>query len=145
MSCRSTRHHGVDDSCRDAASRAGEHLRDEERVAARDRQKLVNVDRSVPGELDEGPTTEGSDPQSENVLSGKGAHQTWQARCVVDVIVTTCQDDDGVDGLEPPDEVTQRVDGGIIGPVQVLDDEHGWPGSSQLCTQCLVHRLTIRI
>ena len=139
------RHHGVYNGCGDAAPPAGEHLRNEERVAARDREKLVNVDINVLGELDECLTTEWSDPQSENALSGQGAHQAWQATCVVDVIVTTREDDDGVHGLDPPDEVTQRVDGRIVRPVQVLDDEHAWPRPSQLCTQRLVHRLTIRV
>ena len=48
--------------------------------------------------------------------------------------------------MEPPADVAQGVQGRVVGPVQVLDDEHGRPSPrSQLEPQGLVDRLPVGV
>jgi hypothetical protein len=139
------RHHGVDHRGRDAVAAAGQHLGDEERVAVGRGEDPGRVDARVSGEAVDRTAAQRLQRQPLHGLGGEGTEEPPQRVRVVDVVVPKGQDDHGSQRAQPSADVAQRVERGVVGPVHVLDDQHGGPSPrSQLEAQGLVDRLLVR-
>jgi len=127
--------HRIHDRGRDAvALPAGEHLDDEKRIARRHGEHLVGVDpagRAQPPDRvrRQAPQRQPTDPARgrrlpEELLEGMLAGQ---------LVVAVGQDQDSRQLGDPAGQVAQYVQGGLVGPVDVLDDQDGRvPGPVQL-------------
>jgi hypothetical protein len=138
--------HRVDDRGGDAAAvSGGEHLGDEERVAGGQGEYLAGVDpagraqppdrvrRQAPQWQPAGPARGGRLPEEllEGVLAGQ-------------LVVAVGQDQDGRQLGDPACQVAQHVQGGLVGPVDVLDDQNGRvPGPVELGPQRGQHRVPL--
>ena len=114
------REHGVHDGGGHLRVRRREHFGDEERVASRARQHGLDglaPERGDPrgreaGERDPG----GGRP-------GEVAEQRLQGMPRRHVVRTAGEHDERVHAVQPPGELAQRVEGGVVGPVHVLDQQ----------------------
>ena len=59
------------------------------------------------------------------VAAGCLAQQAMQRVLAVQLVVAVGEDEHGGQVRDPADEVTQRVEGRVVRPVNVLDDQHG--------------------
>ena len=116
--------HRVLDAGRHLAGRRGERLGDEERVAARQR---VDGGRIAPGAAHQrlhGVARQRGELDAVHRAAGERAEQTVQGMARIELVAGR-QDEDRADPLDAARRVAEHVEGGVVGPVDVLDDEDG--------------------
>jgi hypothetical protein len=124
--------HRVGDRGRHRARRAGEHLGDEERVATGQRVQ----GEWIPVRPREFP--HGVDRQR---LQSQAPHRAQRTQPTVQRVIGRRgtiphgHHDQGTQRGNPPGQVAEHVQGGVVGPVHVLDDHYGesWPGELGDC------------
>ena len=134
-------HHRLADAARHAAGRRGEGLGDEERVAAGDGVQPGGVALGVARErLDRGRRERrGLDPVERG--AGEGAERPAHLGPVGERVGAAGEDQAAARGGEPAREQRQQVERGVVGPVDVLDDDRGRAAGAERLQQRVEHRL----
>jgi hypothetical protein len=118
------RQHGVHHGGGHVRVRRREHLGDEERVAARARQHGLD---GVAPERGDPRGREAGERDPGRGRPGEVAEQRLQGMPRRDVVRTAGEHDERVHAVQPPRELAQRVEGGVVGPVHVLDQQERRP------------------
>ena len=136
---------GIADGRWDLSIATLQHLREEERVARRPAVELVGVDPVWLGELRH---RLGRQPRDLAAIDpprrGQLPQDDPQPRAEVEVVVAIRGDDQGGRRLDLPREQPQDVEGGLVGPVQVLEHQHGRCSARELAQQCRRHLVRSR-
>ena len=119
------RQHGVAHARRDRLVRGRQDLGDEERVAAGDRVQAVGVQavrlREV-GHRGRGQRRHRHAPHRPS--GGEVAEDDAQRMVAIHLVVAERRDDDRVGVGDPTAEEQQEIQGGLVGPVHVLEHGH---------------------
>ena len=129
------REHGVLDARGHRVGRRGERLGDEERVAGRER---VNGGRVAPGagrERVDGLARERRELEPVDGLPGQHPEQPVQRVARDQHLVAQGDDEQRAERADPAGGVAEHVDGGVVGPVRVLDQQHRRPLLGELLHQ----------
>ena len=116
--------HGVLDAGRDLAGRRGERLGDEERVAARQRVNGGRVAARAARQRLHRIARQRRELDPVHRTAGERTEQPVQGMARIELVAGR-QDEDRADGLDPARRVAEHVERGVVGPVDVLDDEDG--------------------
>ena len=102
----------------------GEDLRDEERVAGRAFVEVAAVvGVRVPDERGDRDAGEGRQGDPRRTLARQLPERDPQRMRPVELVVTVGGDDEGREVVEPAGQEPEDVEGGGVGPVEVLEDE----------------------
>ena len=115
--------HGLDDRGGDDVGRGGQHLGDEERVAAGDAVHGAGVGAGARGQPPHRRARQRRQRQPVHRAPGQGAQQALQRVRRAELVVAEGQDEHRGDRLDPPRQVAEHVERRVVGPVDVLDDE----------------------
>ena len=117
--------HGVRDGRRHPlAGRRDQQFVHEERVPRRQLEELSRIQRAVPAELAHRAGGQPAQRQPPHpVAAGRLAEQAVQRVLAAQLVVAVGEDEHRGQPGDPPGEVAQRVQGGVVGPVHVLDDQ----------------------
>jgi hypothetical protein len=119
--------HRVTDRRRHVHVRAGEHLGDEEGVAAGGVEHRARI-RAVPGgELLDRAGRQPPQREPLHVLAGERAEHPPQRMVVAQLVVAVGEHQHAGQLRDTPGEVADDVQGGVVGPVHVLDDHQRGP------------------
>jgi hypothetical protein len=125
--------HRVPDRGRHLDAGVGQHLGHEEGVAGGDREHGVGVGAVVAGQLLDRAHRQRPQPQPPHLPVGERAQHPAQGM-VVAQLVAVGQHQHARQPRDAPGEVAEHVQGGVVGPVDVLDDQYRRPAG-----QLLVH------
>ena len=126
----------VADRRRDVAIATGQHLGQEERVARRPAVELPRVDAVRLGELRDGIEREPRQLAAGDPLRrGQLAEHDPQGVAKLELVVAIGGDDQRRRRVHLAREESQDVEGRLVGPVQVLEDEHGRRAARELAQQ----------
>ena len=101
----------------------GQHLGDEERVAAGDAVHGAGVGAGARGQAPHRRARQRRQRQPAHRAPGQGAQQALQRVRRAELVVAEGQDEHRGDRLDPPRHVAEHVERRVVGPVDVLDDE----------------------
>ena len=133
---RRAREDGIADRRWDLSIAARQHLRDEEGVARRPAVELVGIDPVGLGELRHRVGRQPRDLEAIDPLRrGQLAEDDPQPLAQVEVVVAIGGDDEGGHRLHLPGQQPQDVEGGLVGPLHVLEHEHGRRAPRELAQQ----------
>ena len=118
----------------------GQHLGDEERVAGRGRQHRAGVGAVAAGQLLDRAGRQRPQGQPPHLLGGERAQHPAQRVVVAQLVVAVGQQQHAGQRRDAPGEVAEHVQGGVVGPVHVLDDHHRRP-AGQLLVDGAEHRV----
>ena len=110
---------------RDGVGRRGQHLGDEERVAAGDAVHGVGVGAGARRQPPHRRARERRQRQPAHRAPGQGAEQALQRMRRPSSSSRKVRTSTAGDRLDPPRHVAEHVDRRVVGPVDVLDDERG--------------------
>jgi len=130
--------HGIGDGGRHLLTlRRGQQLVHEERIPRGERVQVSRIDRAARAELAHGVRRQPAQRQPPHVVAARRvAEQAIQRVRTAQLVVAVGEHEDGGQLGDPPDEVAQRVERRVVGPVHVLDDQHGRVlGPGQLAAQ----------
>lgn len=119
------RQHGVGDGGRHRVRRHRERLGQVERVAGGQRVEGWGVPAGAGRQHGDRGQGQGRQREPAHRDADQRAEQLPQRRAGVQRVVSEAEHEDGRQPAQPAGEVTQHVEGGVVGPVHVLDDEHG--------------------
>ena len=117
--------HRVNDGRRHDVTRVGEHLGDEERVAAGEPEQLAGIDVRRGGQFADRAGGEPGQPQPGGRGAAEHAEQTAQRMVPGQGVVAVGHQQHRGQAPHPGTEVAQHIKGRAVGPVDVFDDEHG--------------------
>ena len=115
--------HRLDDRGGDDVGRGGQHLGDEERVAAGDAVHGAGVGAGARGQAPHRRARQRRQRQPAHRAPGQGAQQALQRMRRAELVVAEGQDEHRGHRLDPPRQVAEHVERRVVGPVDVLDDE----------------------
>ena len=118
--------HRVDDCRRRDGTRVGEHLGDEERIAAGEPEQLAGIEVRRGGHVADRVRGEPRQPQPGGRHAAERAENAAQRMVPGQGVVAVGHQQHRGQVLHPGTEVAQHVERRAVGPVGVLDDEHGW-------------------
>jgi hypothetical protein len=118
---------GVPDRGRHLDPGVGQHLGHEERVAGRGRQHRPGVGVVAAGQLLDRAGRQRPQHQPPHLLGPERAQHPAQRMVVAQLVVAVGQQQHAGQGRDPPGQVADHVKGGVVGPVDVLDDHHRRP------------------
>ncbi len=118
------REHRVLDARRDLPGRGGERLGDEERVAARQRVEGRGVAPGAARQRLHGVARERRQLDAVHRAAGERAEQPVQGVARIELVAGR-QHEHRADRLDAARRVAEHVEGGVVGPVDVLDHEDG--------------------
>jgi hypothetical protein len=123
--------HGIDDRRRDVRRRISQHLGDEERIAAGQPEQLAGIDRRRRGHLAD--RVRGEAGQAQPGGGGTAEHAENAAQWMVPGkgVVAVGHQQNRRQVLHAGTEVAQHIERRAVGPMGVLDDEHGRRGRSR--------------
>ena len=96
----------------------------EVRVTARQGEHAVWVDSAVRGELADGSRRQPPKREVAHVRP-EVAEQPAERMPAVELLVAIGEHQHGVERVDAPGDEAQRIEGRLVGPVHVFDDEHG--------------------
>ena len=135
--------HRVDHRRGDVVRGRREHLGDEERVARGEREERRGRGGGAarqPG--DRGP----GEPREREALHRRAAEPAQHAlQAAADLPVAERHHDHGGELVDAAADVAQDVEGRVVGPVDVLEHEHGRPGPAQLGEDGGQHRVPVAV
>ena len=140
------RQHGLHHADRDGVAGRGQRLGHEERVAAGHAVQGVRVGAGAGRQLAHRRARQRPQREPVHGAAGEHAEEAVQRVAGVDVVVAAGEHEQRADALDPPRRVAEHVERGVVGPVQVLDDEHGGgsaPSSSSSAAEHGVDRLPV--
>lgn len=118
---------GIFDSGRNRIDGRGNHLGDEERIAARDGEQLLGSDRCAGCELSD---TDLSQRPERNAYHSRATQQSEDGPQRVrqrKVLLAVGQHEDQGCGPDPPGDVTDGVQRAVVGPMQILEHDDDRP------------------
>ena len=118
--------HRVNDCRRHDGTRVGEHLGDEERIAAGEPEQLAGIDVRRGGHFADRVRGEPGQPQPGGRRAAERAENTAQRMVPGQGVVAVGHQQHRWQVLHPGTEVAQHIERRAVGPVGVFDDEHGW-------------------
>ena len=138
--------HGIGDRRRNTlALGRGKQLMDEERIPGCEREQVMCIDCAARTELLHGLLRQPVQRQMPYVVAaGCLAQQAVKRVLAGQLVVAVGQDQDGRQVGDPPDEVTQRVECRVVGPVNVLNNQNcRMLGPGQFRTQGGEHAVAV--
>jgi hypothetical protein len=116
--------HRVLDACRNLVARRGERLGYEERVPARERMDGGGVAARADRERLHRAARQRRQLDPMHRASGERAEEAVQRVARVELVAHR-EDEDSARRLDAARRIAEHVEGGVVGPVDVLDDEDG--------------------
>ena len=130
----------VADGGRDLDPGVGQDLGDEERVAGRGRQHRGGVGAGGAGQLLDRAGRQGPQDQPPDLLVGEGGEDPAQGMLAAQLVLAVGEHQYARQLRDPPGQVAEHVQGGVVGPVDVLDQQHRRP-AGQLLVDGPEHRV----
>jgi hypothetical protein len=125
---------GVADRGRHLDPGVGQHLGHEEGVAGGRRQHRGGVGAAAAGQLLDRTRRQRLQGQPPHLRGGESAEDPAQRMVVAQLVVAVGEHQHAGQGRDSPGQVAEHVQGGVVGPVDVLDDHRRRPAG-----QLLVH------
>ncbi len=120
------RRHGVADGGGQTPATSRHHLGHEEGVPARDAMELVGVDVHALGQAGHGGGRQRREAQAGYARRGREVAQDDPQRVAcADLVVAVRREDERARVADAAAEEAQQVEGGLVGPVDVLEHGHG--------------------
>ena len=117
--------HGVDDGGGHRLPGRGEGLGDVERVSVGQPVQRLGVDARARGQGRHRGRAQRPQHQAPHLRAGQSAEYTTQRMLPAEFVVAVGQQQDGGQVADPPADVPHDVQGRAVGPVHVLDHQHG--------------------
>ena len=126
--------HRILDAGRHLVARRGERLGDEERVAARERVHGGRIATAARGQRLHRAARQRRELDAMHRAADDCPEQPVQRMARIELVAHR-QDQHGAHGVDAACRVAEHVEGGVVGPVEVLDDEDGGPLLGELLQQ----------
>ncbi|MCI0346621.1 MAG: hypothetical protein L0221_14445, partial [Chloroflexi bacterium] len=136
---------GVADRLRDVHSAGGQHLGDEERVAASLRVEIARIDAVLAGERLDRCLGQRRKPDPLRPLHGRDLPEHHPQRIArSELVVAKRPDEHGRDLVDPPKRQTGNVERRRIRPMEILEHDDRDRGSAQIAQQGLGRLVRLR-